>query len=77
MYIPKNDPKNDPKNLKRQEQILKIIKEEADISISRLAEILSVSYATIKRDISKLAEMNKLKRIGPKKGGHWEIIVDE
>ena len=81
MYIPKNDPendpKNDPKNLRRQYQILKIINEEADISISRLANILSVSYATIKRDISKLVEANKLKRIGPKKGGHWESIADE
>jgi len=30
--------------------------------------------ASIKRDISKLKENNKLQRVGSLKSGHWEII---
>lgn len=73
MYIPKNDPKNDPKTLERQTKILKFIADDPEVSISKLAEQLSVSYATAKRDIAKLVDANKLRRVGPKKGGYWEI----
>jgi predicted HTH transcriptional regulator len=38
-----------------------------------LAGILKVSTRTIRRDIEKLKNMNKLKRIGSEKSGYWKI----
>jgi len=42
-----------------------------------LAITLKVSTRTIRRDIEKLKNMNKLKRIGSEKTGYWKIINDE
>lgn len=72
-----NDPKNDPKTFDRQMLILGIISEDPEVSIAKLSELLSVSYATAKRDIAKLVKTNKLRRFGPKKGGFWEIVLEE
>jgi DeoR/GlpR family transcriptional regulator of sugar metabolism len=42
-----------------------------------LAERLSVSLVTIKRDINKLTELGIIRHVGPSKGGRWEIITKE
>jgi len=44
------------------------------ISIDQLAEILKVTRRTIIRDLEILKNQNVIKRIGPDKGGYWEII---
>jgi ATP-dependent DNA helicase RecG len=38
-----------------------------------LAKKIGVDHKTIKRDIAKLKNLGLLKRIGPAKGGHWEV----
>ena len=43
------------------------------ITIPELAKVLNVNEKTIKRDIEKLKKNKKIDRIGPDKGGHWEI----
>ena len=49
---------------------------EGDDSLTReqLAEKLNISSETIKKNIEKLKAKKILKRIGPDKGGHWEIL---
>jgi predicted HTH transcriptional regulator len=32
---------------------------------------------TISREIEKLKELGYIRRVGPDKGGHWEIIKTE
>ncbi len=44
-----------------------------EVTIPELADKLNVNEKTIKRDIEKLRGQNKIKRIGPDKGGHWEV----
>jgi len=39
-----------------------------------LAQGLGVSEATVKRNIQKLKQQNRIRRIGSKKTGHWEIV---
>jgi Fic family protein len=68
--VPINDPKNDP--IKRLDKIIEIISENKDITIVELANKLDVSDKTIKRDIAKLKEQNRLIRVGSLKSGHWE-----
>jgi ATP-dependent DNA helicase RecG len=59
---------------KRLKEIMKIISEKPDISSSQLAGIFKVTKRTILRDIEKLVKEGILKRIGPAKGGHWEVM---
>jgi Fic family protein len=70
--VPKNVPNNDPKT--RPERLLLVIRETPGISARELAEHFGVAEKTIKRDIEKLKADGRLKRVGPLKGGHWEVI---
>ncbi|MHA1856716.1 MAG: DeoR family transcriptional regulator [Promethearchaeota archaeon] len=62
---------------KRTELIIDLIKKNNQIHLKDLAITLKVSTRTIRRDIEKLKNMNKLKRIGSEKSGYWKIINDE
>jgi len=39
-----------------------------------LAALTQKDRTTIMRNIAKLKAQGKLQRIGPAKGGHWEVI---
>ena len=52
------------------------IKSNYQVSISDLALQTNVSKITVRRDIQKLKELNVIRRVGPLKGGHWEIVQD-
>jgi len=67
-----NVPENVPEN--RLILIINIIKNNNRITISELSTRLSVNEKTIKRDLDKLKISGTIKRIGPDKGGHWEVI---
>lgn len=69
--VPINVPKNVP--IKRLDKIIEVIAENKDITIAELAVLLEVTDKTIKRDIAKLKEQDKLIRVGSLKSGHWEI----
>lgn len=54
--------------------ILRILGEQPEMSIAELAERLGKVPSTIERAIRKLRESGRLQRIGPDKGGHWQVI---
>ncbi|MFO0433354.1 MAG: winged helix-turn-helix transcriptional regulator [bacterium] len=54
--------------------ILRMLGEQPEMSIAELAERLGKVPSTIERAIRKLRESGRLKRIGPDKGGHWQLI---
>ncbi|MBD5418610.1 MAG: AsnC family protein [Bacteroides sp.] len=56
----------------RQRNILELIQEDPTISLDSIAKAIGVSAPTIDLEIVKMSHL--IKRIGPKKGGHWEII---
>jgi ATP-dependent DNA helicase RecG len=59
---------------KRRKDILKFIRKDKRVTIPDLAHRLHVTEKTIKRDIEKLKKRGRLKRIGPDKGGYWDVI---
>lgn len=71
--VPKNVPKNVP--LKRLDKLLRLINKNRNITILELSVQLDVTDKTIKRDIAKLKNENRLKRVGSLKSGHWEVIT--
>ena len=59
---------------KTPERILSLLTENPTLSIPQLVEEMGKSERAVERAIQKLREENRLKRIGPAKGGHWEVI---
>ncbi len=59
------------------ENSLKIIffmKENKKVSIKELSEKVGISETAIEKNISKLQGLNIIKRVGPAKGGSWEVL---
>jgi ATP-dependent DNA helicase RecG len=57
-----------------QKKILNNIKENPNITTQELSKKVGISDRKIKDNIKKLKENNLLKRIGPAKGGYWEVV---
>lgn len=57
----------------RRIRLMDIIRTNANVSVSELAELTSVSRRTILRDIDILKTEGKLQRVGSEKNGHWII----
>ena len=60
---------------KGQEKILEIIRQDPHISVSSIAEQCEMSVKSVRNLIDGLRADNVLARIGPDKGGYWEIIA--
>jgi len=45
-----------------------------NITITELSAIVNISERKIKEYISKLKNNGLLERVGPNKGGYWEVI---
>jgi hypothetical protein len=50
-----------------------LLKEKPDLSLAELAVLIGKSVSAIERASAKLVKAGELRRIGPAKGGHWEV----
>jgi len=55
------------------EKIVLFMKENPKITIKELVEKTGLTRRGVEWNIAKLKEAGKIKRIGPAKGGHWEV----
>ena len=55
-------------------KIVLLIKEKPDITIPELAGRLRRTERTIERLINRLKSDEIIGRVGPAKGGHWEVL---
>ncbi|MBI5139366.1 winged helix-turn-helix transcriptional regulator, partial [Candidatus Nomurabacteria bacterium] len=60
---------------KSQADVLKILIENPKATNTELAKKMGITDRTIRRCLDHLKKNNVVKRIGPDKGGHWEIIT--
>lgn len=58
----------------REIEIITEIKKNPKISIKKLSRTISINPSAVQRYIDKLKKKGLLKRIGPTKGGYWEIF---
>ena len=56
------------------QKIIELVKEDAYITTQRMADLIGIDRSNIARAIKKLQHQGILRRVGPDKGGHWEII---
>ncbi len=59
---------------KSKEKIISIIRDNPKVTQFELFNILNVSEKAIEKHIKKLREIGIIRRVGPDKGGHWEVI---
>ncbi|MBI4243550.1 MAG: putative DNA binding domain-containing protein [Planctomycetes bacterium] len=56
-------------------KIIELIGDNKFITIVQIAETLKISTTAVEKNIAKLGDKGLLRRIGPDKGGHWEVIM--
>ena len=71
-----DDPINDPIKLTaREEELLRFLHEEPELTRKELAKKLGCSDSTVKRELQHLVEKGVLRRIGSRKAGAWVISM--
>ena len=59
---------------KTQGDIIRLMEDNPQISTREMATILGLVQRTIIRNINDLKAAGLIKRVGPAKGGRWEIL---
>jgi ATP-dependent DNA helicase RecG len=60
----------------REIEILTKIKKNPKSSIKKLSEVIGINPSSIQNHLEKLKQRGIIERIGPAKGGHWEVIEE-
>jgi ATP-dependent DNA helicase RecG len=60
---------------KSSEKILELLKADPSLAARTLADALGVSPRAVEKQIAKLRAEGRIRRIGPDKGGHWEVMA--
>ncbi len=61
---------------KSSQKILSLLINNPQITIRELSQLLTISGTAIKKHLFNLKKDGKLRRVGPKKGGHWEVVEE-
>ncbi len=59
---------------KNSQKIVNLIKERPEITTAEMAEIIGITRRSIVNITNRLQEDGVIRRVGPDKGGHWEVI---
>ena len=54
--------------------ILECLTKNPNLTIPELAQLVEKSYSAVQRAMRKLQGDGRLRRVGPDKGGHWEVL---
>lgn len=58
---------------KNEEKVFDLISKNNHITIPELAKRIKITTTAIENNIAKLKQKGLLKRVGPDKGGYWEV----
>ena len=70
----KDTEKDTEKVTENQRKILSTITSDPQASQEQIARTVGINRANVAKNLKKLAEMGLVKRVGPDKGGHWEVL---
>ena len=60
----------------KQQEVLDIIQSDPEISYREVAQRLKINDSAAQKHFDNLKKKGVLKRVGPAKGGYWEVLVD-
>ncbi len=55
-------------------QIIHVLSENPEMTLADVAKVIGRSLSAVERASSKLIKEGRLKHVGPKKSGHWEVL---
>ena len=55
------------------DKILAIIRSDKKVTARQIAGLIGLSSRAVEMQLAQLKQDGRLKRVGPKKGGHWEV----
>jgi ATP-dependent DNA helicase RecG len=58
---------------KSSEKILALLKATPKVAAREIADTLDITQRGVEKQIAKLREEGRVRRIGPAKGGYWEV----
>ncbi|KLK87253.1 ATP-dependent DNA helicase RecG [Methanoculleus sediminis] len=71
----KGSQKSSPKGSQKSSQkIIELMQHDPTVTIAELARSVGVTDRAIKKQIEKLKQQGRLRRIGPARSGHWEVL---
>jgi ATP-dependent DNA helicase RecG len=44
------------------------------VTTTQLAQTLNISATAVEKNLKLLKDQGQIKRVGPAKGGHWEVL---
>jgi len=62
------------KPVKTTEKIIELLKENNEMTLAAIATEIGKSLSAVERAAATLVKSGKLKYVGPKKSGHWEVL---
>jgi Fic family protein len=60
--------------VKTPERLVVMLREDQSLTLADVADRLGLSVSAVERAAGKLREAGRLRYVGPKKGGHWEVM---
>ena len=55
-------------------RLVSLLKANPHLTQEGMVAALMITRSTVQKHISNLKKMGRLRRVGPDKGGHWEVI---
>ena len=55
-------------------KVIDFIRSNPSVTIKELQELLNLSRNGVRKALGRLKSMGRLRRVGPDKGGHWEVV---
>jgi len=65
---------NQKSRQKSDQKILAVMKKLPTVTIAEMMDATGLSESGVKKIVRKLKDGNLIRRIGPDKGGHWEVV---
>lgn len=72
--VAKSSPKSSQKS---SQKIIELIQGEPTITIAGLAQRVGITDRAIKKQLERLRAEGRIRRIGPDRGGHWEVVKSQ
>lgn len=71
---PKMGGENEKRGEKTRDIIIRQIRQNPNVSMSELASAVGISAKAVEKQIARMKKDGLLVRVGPDKGGYWEIV---
>lgn len=66
--------KSTEKRIKSSEKVIGLIMENPSITAEQMAERIGITSRAVEKHIAKLKSKGLIRRVGPDKGGFWEVV---